>query len=250
MNWHARYLQQAAWTRELRSYLFTQAGMQEAGRALEVGCGTGAILSGLDTPASLHGLDLDREALNHCRDYVPRVQLIRGDGHSLPYPNRCFDIVFCHFLLLWVKDPITVVSEMARVGRSVIALAEPDYLQRIDEPASLQTLGQLQIESLQKQGADPSRGARLADIFHRAGLKIIETGPIRPAAKALPLEEWEGEWEVIESDLKGFISSDQLKEYRRMDREARQAGTRILHIPTYFAWGVSVSQSIDVEKAV
>lgn len=254
MNWHARYLQQAAWTREVRSYLLTRAGVKEAGSVLEVGCGTGAILSDLDTPASLHGLDLDSAALIHCRDYVPRVMLTRGDGHFLPYPNRCFDIVFCHFLLLWVKDPIAVVSEMARVGRSVLALAEPDYQQRIDEPVSLQFLGKLQIESLQKQGADPTRGAQLADIFHRAGLNIIETGPIQPATKALDPDEWEGEWEgeweVIESDLKGFISPNQIKEYRRMDREARQAGARILHIPTYFAWGESLSQSIDAEMAV
>ena len=50
MNWHSRYLQQAAWTRELRTYVFEQAGISSANRILEVGCGTGAILSGLTSP--------------------------------------------------------------------------------------------------------------------------------------------------------------------------------------------------------
>ena len=46
MNWHTRYLQQAAWTRDLRTYLFEKAGLADARRVLEVGCGTGAVLRG------------------------------------------------------------------------------------------------------------------------------------------------------------------------------------------------------------
>ena len=57
MEWHKRFVQQAAWTRELRLYLFKRAGMPVARRVLEVGCGTGAILSGLTTRAVVHGLD-------------------------------------------------------------------------------------------------------------------------------------------------------------------------------------------------
>ncbi len=65
MNWHTRYLQQAAWTRDLRTYLFEQAGLKSARRVLEVGCGTGAILRELSAPA-LHGLDLEAGSLDEC----------------------------------------------------------------------------------------------------------------------------------------------------------------------------------------
>ncbi|PIV25986.1 MAG: SAM-dependent methyltransferase, partial [Anaerolineae bacterium CG03_land_8_20_14_0_80_58_20] len=42
MNGHERYTQQARWTRDLRAYLFDKAGLRDARRVLEVGCGTGA----------------------------------------------------------------------------------------------------------------------------------------------------------------------------------------------------------------
>jgi len=71
MNWHLRYIQQAAWTRDLRAYLFDKVGLTRARRVLEVGCGTGAILAELKTPASLHGLDLQPSALTECRVHAP-----------------------------------------------------------------------------------------------------------------------------------------------------------------------------------
>ncbi len=55
MNWHTRYTQQAKWTRDLRAYIFNKIKLNESNRVLEVGCGTGAILSELPTNISLHG---------------------------------------------------------------------------------------------------------------------------------------------------------------------------------------------------
>jgi len=237
MNWHSRYLQQAEWTRDLRTYLFEQAGLKNARRVLEVGCGTGAILYDLVTPASLHGLDLDPAALAECRVHASAASLTRSDAHFLPYPDQSFDIVYCHFLLLWVHDPLQVVREMARVGRSVLALAEPDYSQRVDEPAALKSLGEWQTEALRRQGANPSFGAMLAETFYEAGIKLIETGPIQGQAVMRSAEDWENEWEVIEADLEGIIPGREIQKMKKLDEEARQQGKRTLQVPTYFAWG-------------
>ena len=237
MNWHSRYLQQAEWTRDLRAYVFEQAGLKNARRVLEVGCGTGAILQDLATPASLYGLDLDPAALAESRIHAPAVSLTRSDAHFLPYPDQSFDIVYCHFLLLWVHDPLQVVREMARVGRSVLALAEPDYSQRVDEPSALKLLGEWQTEALRRQGANPSFGAMLAETFYEAGIKLIETGPIQDQAVMRSVEDWENEWAVIEADLKGIIQGKEIQKMKKLDEEARQQGKRTLQVPTYFAWG-------------
>ena len=246
INWHQRYIQQAAWTRGLRDYLFGKTKLSRVERVLEVGCGTGAVLSRLQTSASLHGLDLNAAALNVIRaqGLAPlrkSILLTRGDAHALPYSNQSFDIIYCHFLLLWVNDPLQVLIEMKRVTRSsgyVLALAEPDYTARTDQPDELLVLGRLQNESLRLQGADISLGARLADLFFRAGIKIVETGAIQSREKdALSSEEWQNEWAVIESDLTESVTEKEIARLKELDEEAQLRGTRVLNVPTYFAWG-------------
>lgn len=236
MNWHTRYLQQAAWTRDLRAYLFEQAGSKTARRVLEVGCGTGAILREVTAP-TLHGLDLEAGSLDECRVHAPAASLTQGDAHFLPYPDGTFDIVYCHYLLLWVNDPLQVLCEMARVGRSVLALAEPDYSQRVDEPSALKPLGKWQTEALRRQGADPSFGGSLAEMFFQAGIRLIETGPIQGGAVMASAEDWEKEWDVIQADLAGIVPEVEIQKMKKLDEAARRDGVRALHVPTFFAWG-------------
>lgn len=237
MNWHARYTQQAAWTRDLRNYLFDKAGLDHANRVLEVGCGTGAILRELHTPAPLHGLDVEPASLTQCRIHAPAASLTCADAHTLPYPDKSFDIVYCHFLLLWVSDPLRVVREMARVGKTVLALAEPDYGARIDEPAELRPLGEWQTQALMRRGANPFFGAALAETFFQAGIKLEETGTIQPVGAKRSAGEWEQEWEVIQADLANSVPGEDIQKMKVLDEQARTHGERILHVPTYFAWG-------------
>jgi len=240
MNWHPRYTQQAKWTRDLRAYLFHKAGLHEARRVLEIGCGTGAILSELPDHIPLQGLDIDPAALTQCRIHVPTVSLIQGNALQLPYLNNSVDIVYCHFLLLWVRDPIQALLEMKRVTRSgghILVFAEPDYSARIDKPDELIPLGKWQTESLKRQGADPGVGSQLAALFFEAGINIIETGTIQTVDIEPSPEEWCREWEIIESDLQGVIADKDIQKMKRLDRRAWARRERVFHVPTYFAWG-------------
>jgi SAM-dependent methyltransferase len=242
MDWHARFLQQAGWTRDLRVYLFERAGMANAHTVLEPGCGTGALLADLATPASVHGLDLDPVRLAEARIHAPAAQLTCSDAQQLPYPNASFDITFCHYLLLWVRSPLEALREMKRVtqpGGAVLALAEPDYTSRLDKPDSLAPLGRWQAESLRRQGADPGFGARLAELFVQAGLRLIETGPIIEGGKRpLAPNERNLEWAVLEADLTGIVPRTEIHRMKILEEQAWQNGTRILHVPTYFAHGM------------
>ena len=241
MDWNSRFVQQAQWTADLRAYLFGKAGLRNARRVLEVGCGTGAILSGLVTPASVHGLDLDGLRLHEARGHAPAAELTCGDGHRLPYLSGAFDITFCHYFLLWAGDPLKALLEMKRVtrrGGAVLALAEPDHEARVDKPGELSALGRWQTEALRRQGADPGLGGQLGRLFRAAGILPIETGRLREGEGTFSSQKGRDlEWAVLESDLAGSVPTEELGRLRLLDEKAWERGERVLILPTYFAWG-------------
>ena len=240
MNWHTRYTQQANWTRDLRAYIFDKVGLKNARCVLEVGCGTGAILSELPKLPTVYGLDLNSDSLAACHIHAPSALLIQGDVLQLPYRNQTFELAYCHFLLLWVHDPLRALQEMKRVTRKegyVVAFAEPDYSSRVDQPDELIPLGKWQTEALIRQGAYPDMGARLAELFYEAGIKIIETGIIQDPKEEPSLEERKIEWDVIEADLKGWVPDADIQKMKLLDQEAHEKNTRVLNVPTHFAWG-------------
>ncbi len=242
-DWHARFQAQAEWTHDLRAHLFPQADLARARRILEVGAGTGVITGELHelSSARLYGLDLDpvRLALV-ARPEDPRTRFIAGNALDLPFPSATFEIAYCHFLLLWIADPVQALEEMKRVvrpGGHVLALAEPDYGGRIDYPLELADLGRLQAESLRDQGADPHRGRQLGALFQAAGLLSIEVGILGGYWKVPSPKNWDAEWAILEHDLDGQIPAESLDRWRAVDREAWERGERILFVPTFYAWG-------------
>ena len=242
-DWHRRFSQQASWTRDLRNYLFERAGLQNARRVLDVGCGTGVLEIELTnrTSARIYGLDIDSVRLIQAVHHTPAVCFILANAFHLPFPDAWFDITFCHFLLLWVAQPMQVVAEMKRVTRPggfVLALAEPDYGGRIDYPTDLEIIGQMQVVALRRQGADPLTGRKLAGIFHQVGLQDPETGLMGGQWKAAPpKDDFALEWSVIQSDLAESTSPENLERLRAIDAFAWQQGERVLFVPTFYALG-------------
>jgi SAM-dependent methyltransferase len=244
LDWHSRFEQQARWTQDIRRYLYGRAALAGSQRVLDVGCGTGVLQHELQelSQAKIIGVDL---ALNHLKLATRNTQgalFTQGDAHVLPFSSGTFDMALCHFVILWVSDPLKVITEMRRVvapGGAVLALAEPDYGGRIDFPPELTILGEEQRQSLRRQGADPEMGRKLAGIFRQAGLASIEFGVLggqwhSPPSKA----EWESEWRVLENDLSETrdeaIDTGKLK---ALDWSAWQRGERVLFVPTFYALG-------------
>ena len=241
IDWHARFVQQAAWTRPFRSYLFTRPALANPEHVLEVGCGTGAILADPFLSGRLHGLDCDADRLAAAQGHVRRACLTCGDALALPYSSGTFDITFCHFFLLWVRNPFQALQEMKRVtrpGGAVLALAEPDYEQRLDKPEELAPLGRWQAQALRRQGADPALGRRLATLFPQAGIRVMEAGTLAVQEALAPSpEEISLEWAVLEADLAGAIPEAELQRLKEIDEQAWQRHARVLHVPTYYVWG-------------
>lgn len=219
-------------------------------RLIEVGSGTGAVLQALRSLAGsdewkMSGLDISQSYLLFSKEINPTISHTQGDAHHLPYKSKSFDLAFCHFLLLWVGDPITVIREMKRIvvpGGWVAVLAEPDYGGRIEMPSELARLGELQDASLSAQGANTRMGRLLKGIFYKNGFLDLEIGIIGAQWKSSSADFEENlneEWDVIREDLKDSLTSEELEPFRQIDLEARISGERFIFVPTFYGMGRS-----------
>jgi SAM-dependent methyltransferase len=244
-QWHARFVEQSNWTAPLRAFLFNQAHLEGARHILEVGCGTGAITQSINhsTNAKVVGVDILYDRIKFAQKANATIGYSCADALTLPFERDHFDIAFCHYFLLWMKDQAqNALDEMVRVtrhGGMVIALAEPDYAARIDHPAELMTLGRLQTQALDRQGALTDMGVHLPELFSRAGLSNIQFGLSGFQKEVHEIPNWfDSEWETLTDDLHGEMADEELARLKALDRHSWEEGSRVLHIPTFYAIGV------------
>lgn len=243
---HQRYQIQAAWTNPMRQHCLSQCLATAPLRVLEVGCGTGVILSELHNQypkAQCVGIDVDSEALHTAFQLNLLSGYAQSDAVLLPFPSNSFNLICCHFFLLWASPLDVILQEMKRVlqpGAPFIVFAEPDYGGRIDFPSNLQLLGSWQEEALRKRGAYTRVGRQLGELLQQAGLTNIETGLIGGQWK-IPQEanRFDNEWLTLEADLLLLEQFDPVKfiELKALAAQFEQAGTRILFVPTFYAFG-------------
>lgn len=97
---------------------------------LDVGCGTGTVLSMLskNEDISLAGFDLSEKMLNIAREKLDeKVELKVGDSEQLPWDDNMFDAIMCTDSFHHYPEPEKVLSEMARVLKSSghLIIADP-----------------------------------------------------------------------------------------------------------------------------
>jgi SAM-dependent methyltransferase len=213
--------------------------VRTAARGAATGVLTGEL--SLDWQARVFGLDQEWTRLAFARLGDRRTSYTQADAHSLPYRSGSFDLSLSHFLLLWVRDPVSVVAEMRRVTRPggfVLALAEPDYGSRIDFPNSLAEIGRAQRAALIEQGANPDIGRELGRLFLLAGLHEVEVGVLGGQWAGPPSRaDFDMEWSVLEADVRAGMPPDVRDRLRLLDWMARERGERVLFVPTFYASG-------------
>jgi ubiquinone/menaquinone biosynthesis C-methylase UbiE len=136
------------------------AGPAPGDRVLDVACGGGIIVCAF-APAVKHatGIDMTPAMLDQARGLaaekgLANVSWDRGDVASLPYADGAFEIVVTRFSMHHFLDPLSVLSEMARVcapgGRIVVAdmyasedpakAAEWNRLEKLRDPSHVRCL--------------------------------------------------------------------------------------------------------------
>ena len=176
-DWKRKLEQQEIESREYRHRIYKMIDLENMGKILDVGCGTGAVTRDIAqiTRGHVTGIDIDQRKLERAEEYLvdlENVDLIHGNAQELAFGDGEFDLVIFHIVLLYIKDKQKAVRECARVckkGGLVVASLEPDYEGRLIYPED--PFREIQLRNARKLGADTKCGRKLQYLFKKAGLK-------------------------------------------------------------------------------
>jgi SAM-dependent methyltransferase len=117
---------------ELARALIEVAGIKRGQRALDVGCGTGALaeaLAALLGADSVTAIDPSPASVETCARRVPGVDARAGRAEALPFGDGEFDAALAQLVVPWMSDPARGVGEMRRVVRpgGVVAACTWDF---------------------------------------------------------------------------------------------------------------------------
>jgi SAM-dependent methyltransferase len=104
----------------LASRLADFAGVQPGQRALDVGCGPGALTGELVArlgPAMVVGVDPSESFVVAARERHPGVEVRQSAAEDLPFPDGAFDVTLAQLVVHFMADPIVGLREMARITR-------------------------------------------------------------------------------------------------------------------------------------
>jgi ubiquinone/menaquinone biosynthesis C-methylase UbiE len=96
------------------------AGVSAGERALDVGCGPGALTEVLASrlgPSAVYACDPSPPFRDACATRHPGVVVKLGRAESLPFDDELVDHALAQLVLHFVSDPARAASEMARVVR-------------------------------------------------------------------------------------------------------------------------------------
>jgi SAM-dependent methyltransferase len=120
------------YSRELARALIAAAEVRPGRRALDVGCGPGALateLVALLGEEQVAAVDPSMQFVEACRARLPGVRVEVGPAEALPFEDAAFDHALAQLVVNFMTDPPAGVREMKRVTRSggTVAAAVWDY---------------------------------------------------------------------------------------------------------------------------
>lgn len=200
-------------------WLAKAAGVCPGHAVLDVGCGTGiAAIAAVELGASsVFGVDINRGMLDVARRKSPTVKWREAAAEELPFEADAFDRVLCQFALMFLKDQVKALAEMARVtrpgGRVAVAVWESvAYSPGYDVLVPL--LGEIVGPEAEAALAAPfSIGNRneLDRLFAAAGLPPPNVQRIEGTAKHPSMEDW------IRTEVGGWTLSEIVDEAQTLE---------------------------------
>jgi ubiquinone/menaquinone biosynthesis C-methylase UbiE len=187
------------YSRPLASRFATFAGVLAGQRALDVGCGPGALTAELANRVGAErvaAVDPSPGFARACADRVPGVDVRTAPAEQLPWPDAQFDAVLAQLVLSFVSNGHDAVHEMSRVTApgGTVAACTWDY------GGQMQMLNTFWNAAAELDSSAPAEARSLAytdrrslrNLWRRAGLRGIATSALVVEVR---YEDFEDYWE-------------------------------------------------------
>jgi SAM-dependent methyltransferase len=187
------------YTPRLAAALIDFAAIEPGMRALDVGCGPGALTTALAErlgAANASGADPSKPFAEACRARLPEVEVVVAAAESLPFADDVFDAALSQLVVNFMRDAESGVGEMVRVTRpgGVVASCVWDYG---GEMTLLRAFWDAAREVDPERAAAADEGTvmrwcgedELAELWRSAGLRHVRFGPLVARASYADFED-------------------------------------------------------------
>ena len=183
-------------SRQLAPQLADLAELAPDGRALDVGCGPGALTTELVArlgEGSVAAVDPSATFVAAARERHPGVDVQRATAEALPYPDSDFDATLAQLVVHFMTDPLAGIREMARVTLpdGVVAACVWDHAgERSPLAPFWKAAHELQIGVLDESGLPGARDGHLVELFQAAGLREVEQSELVARIEYSSVDQW------------------------------------------------------------
>jgi SAM-dependent methyltransferase len=174
------------------------AGTAAGQRALDVGCGPGALTTELVArlgPEAVAAADPSPTFVAAARERNPGADVRVATAEALPFGDAEFDVALAQLVVHFMADPVAGLREMARVTRpgGVIAACVWDHAGGKGPLGTYwEAVHELDPDARDESDLAGARAGHLAELFAAAGLGTIEETVLVARVEHPSFEEW---WE-------------------------------------------------------
>jgi SAM-dependent methyltransferase len=224
------------------------ASVSAGQRALDVGCGPGALTTELARrlgPEAVSAVDPSEPFAVAARERHPGVNVQRASAEALPFEDDSFDVALAQLVVHFMSDPVAGLREMARVTRrgGVVAASVWDHAGGRG-PLSPYWDAARELDPNVRDESDlaGAREGHLSELFAEAGLGEIEETALSIQVEHPTFEDW---WQPFTlgvgpagAYVKGLDGARQA-ELRERCRERLPAAPFVLEARAWAARGIS-----------